>query len=78
MICAIPWWNCYCEMAWQRKMLQWNNRDVIRFHHATSTDTVYTYISKEMADDLKQVWPSSAFKLASSVYCGEHDFIEAS
>ena len=39
MIRPTPWWNRYCEGAWQRKLFYWSNHDSDGFHRATSIAT---------------------------------------
>ena len=39
MVRPTPWWNRYCERAWQWKMSCWNNHDDDGFRRATSIAT---------------------------------------
>ena len=36
MIRPTPWWNRYCEGAWQWKLFYWSNHDNDGFRRATS------------------------------------------
>ena len=39
MVRPTPWWDRYCERAWQWKMSCWNNHDDDGFRRATSIAT---------------------------------------
>ena len=68
-VLSYPLVKLHCEMAWQRKSYAGITVMLLDFTILPQLLLVYPYISKEIAQDLRQVWSGSAFKLALFVDC---------